>query len=73
MKHRQVVATRAYPDLRTFLDVEGKDQMWLARELGVSQSEVSKWVRRVKNPRADRLVELHTITQVPLEALLKND
>lgn len=53
-------------NLRTLLDQRGWSQAELARELGISAPQVSKWLAKTSFPRIDQLDAMADLFDVPL-------
>ena len=50
--------------IRRALDREGRTQTWLAGQLGVTQSQVSKWIRS-DNLKTRTLRRIHNVLSIP--------
>ena len=62
--------TRPHPSLKHWREARGFNQREAAQELGITQSEYSKFETGRRTPRPKRLKAIVAATGVPLEVLL---
>ena len=55
--------------LERTLHEQGRKKSWLARQLGVSNSTVTKWLKGEARPTDDKKVKISTLLGVPVEEL----
>jgi transcriptional regulator with XRE-family HTH domain len=62
---------KRYESLDAYLRANRRTQLDLARELGISIADMSKYVNGVSLPRAERAIQISEATGVPLENLIR--
>ena len=68
------MATRKYNKLKRVLKQKKRTGKWLASELGVDESTVSRWCRNIRQPSFKTLFEIAVLLDVePGELLAKRD
>jgi transcriptional regulator with XRE-family HTH domain len=60
---------RAYPSLKAFLEQTGTTQEAFAAQLGIRQSQLSKYVNGKQQPRKDLALRIAALASIPLESL----
>lgn len=60
---------RSYPNLRVFLRDTGTTQEAFAAQLGIRQSQLSKYVNGKAQPRKDLALRIAALASIPLESL----
>ena len=59
-----------HADLKAFIDATGTSQAKLARQVGISQSYLSRIVNRRDTPLLELAIRIHMATGVPYESLV---
>jgi transcriptional regulator with XRE-family HTH domain len=57
-------------NLGDLLDDRGVRRFWLADRLGVARSTVTRWAQGKQTVPADKVQEMHRLTNIPLPELL---
>ena len=68
------MATQQYNKLKRVLKEKKRTGKWLAEELGVEESTVSRWCQNLRQPSVQTLFEIAVLLDVePGELLAKRD
>lgn len=68
------MATRQYNQIKRVLKQKNRTGKWLAGELGVDETTVSRWCRNIRQPSFKTLFEIAELLDVePGELLAKRD
>jgi len=59
-----------YNRIKAVLAEQGKTNNWLADELGMNRTTVSKWCRNQMQPRVETLFQIAKVLKIDVRALL---